>query len=140
MRRVDELVSELQKVAQKYQKVTQKRLDEVNALIDSVEKAVEGVDEGTVENVWVEVDGKKFRFEWVCSNVGCWFRLSDESYRVFPSEVREIGSSMYLHQDFNCYVRFMDRETVVMVIRSWPLIVGQFLKKLEELTKEIENA
>jgi len=51
MRRVDELISELQKVAQEYQRVTQRRIDEINALIESV-----------------EVEGKKFGFGWVCSN------------------------------------------------------------------------
>ena len=139
-RKVDELVRELQKTTEQYKRVTQKRLDEVNNLIESVKETVSDIDADTVESIWVHVNGTAFRFRWVCSNIGCWFRLQDENYRVFPSSVEDMGSSTYLHGDFNCYVRFMDRETVLKVIRNWPEIVGQFQKKLEELAREIETA
>lgn len=131
MRKVDELVRELQKTTERYKRITQKRLDEVNSLIESVKEAVLDVDTATVESVWFSVDGTNFRFRWVCSNVGCWFRLEDEDHRVFPSSVKDMGSSTYLHGDFNCRVRFMDRETVLKVMelaknhRSVPRKIGR---------------
>lgn len=137
---MNELIRELQEVTQQYKRVTQKRLDEVNAAIDGVREAVEGVDRKTVEDIWLEADGKRFRFEWVCSNVGCWFRLSDEDYRIFPGKVEEMGDGRYLHGDFNCYVKFMDRKTVLKVIRNYPSIIGKFMEKLEQITAKIETA
>lgn len=137
-RKVNELVKELLKTTQNYKRITQKRLDEVNQLIETVEETVKGI-EKTVEEIWIEIEGSKFRFKKICSKVGCWFRLQDDEYRVFPTTVEKIGGSTYLHSDLDCYIKFMDRETVLKVIRNWPKIIGQFQKELERKAKEIEE-
>jgi len=138
MRKVDELLKELEIATQKYQRVTQKRLSEADSLLTKIEKIVEekGLD---VEEIWLETDSGNVRFKWICSNVGCIFVLQDEEYRVLPWKISQIGGHLYLHGDFNCYIKFMDREQTLSVLRSLPAIIGQLLRKIEELTDEVEK-